>query len=35
MPAGCGGLPLTMVPLELQRRIIDQAIGNEDLRLLT
>jgi ABC-type bacteriocin/lantibiotic exporter with double-glycine peptidase domain len=26
--------PLTMVPLELQRRIIDQAIGNEDLRLL-
>ena len=26
--------PLSMVPLELQRRIIDQAIGNEDLRLL-
>ena len=26
--------PLTMVPLELQRRIIDQAIGNQDLRLL-
>ncbi|HSA82177.1 MAG TPA: hypothetical protein VLE23_15280, partial [Geminicoccaceae bacterium] len=29
-----GVFPLTMVPLELQRRIIDQAIGNEDLRLL-
>ncbi len=26
--------PLTMVPLELQKRIIDRAIGNEDLRLL-
>ena len=26
--------PLTMVPLELQRRIIDRAIGNENLRLL-
>ena len=26
--------PLTMVPLELQRRIVDQAIGNQDLRLL-
>jgi ABC-type bacteriocin/lantibiotic exporter with double-glycine peptidase domain len=26
--------PLTMVPLELQRRIIDQAIGQADLRLL-
>ena len=26
--------PLTMVPLELQRRIVDRAIGNEDLRLL-
>jgi ABC-type bacteriocin/lantibiotic exporter with double-glycine peptidase domain len=26
--------PLTMVPLELQRRIVDDAIGGEDLRLL-
>ena len=26
--------PLTMVPLELQRRIVDQAIGQSDLRLL-
>ena len=26
--------PLTMVPLELQRRIVDRAIGNENLRLL-
>jgi ABC-type bacteriocin/lantibiotic exporter with double-glycine peptidase domain len=26
--------PLTMVPLELQRRIIDHAIGQQDLRLL-
>jgi ABC-type bacteriocin/lantibiotic exporter with double-glycine peptidase domain len=26
--------PLTMVPLELQRRIVDRAIGGEDLRLL-
>ena len=26
--------PLTMVPLELQRRIVDQAIGDHDLRLL-
>jgi ABC-type multidrug transport system fused ATPase/permease subunit len=26
--------PLTMVPLELQRRIVDRAIGGEDLHLL-
>jgi ABC-type bacteriocin/lantibiotic exporter with double-glycine peptidase domain len=26
--------PLTMVPLELQRRIVDDAIGNQNLRLL-
>jgi ABC-type bacteriocin/lantibiotic exporter with double-glycine peptidase domain len=26
--------PLSMAPLELQRRIVDRAIGNEDLRLL-
>jgi ABC-type bacteriocin/lantibiotic exporter with double-glycine peptidase domain len=26
--------PLTMAPLELQRRIVDQAIGESDLRLL-
>jgi ABC-type bacteriocin/lantibiotic exporter with double-glycine peptidase domain len=26
--------PLTMVPLELQRRIVDRAIGNQNLDLL-
>jgi hypothetical protein len=33
VPAGLV-FPLTMVPLELQRRIVDRAIGGEDLHLL-
>ncbi len=27
-------VPLSMVPLELQRRMTDEAIGHEDMRLL-